>query len=79
LAINARVPGSNPTTEEYFSSSVRAFGKLLRLLQRYKNAGCGIQLILFFYTKVCRTKWLSFSSVRFQKMRLTFHVSHFST
>jgi len=48
LAINARVPGSNPTIDGYFSNSLKALGKPSRLLQRYKNAGCGIQLNLFF-------------------------------
>jgi len=32
LAINARVPGSNPTIDGYFSTSLKALGKPLRLL-----------------------------------------------
>jgi len=32
LAINARVPGSNPTIDGYFSTSLRALGKPSRLL-----------------------------------------------
>jgi len=46
LAINARVSGSNPTIDGYFSTSLKSLGKPSRLLQCYKNTGCGIQLKL---------------------------------